>query len=353
MADEATTIVETGETPEVNTGSTSETVTLTPEQELESNFDRILSPPSEQVREVAPDEPVGEPETVKSESETADHRKDLPEDMPTNADWKRMRLRLKAAEENAKQQPAVPEAPAIEPDMPYWAVSGDPVKNAPEVQQAESVDPKLPFEVLARYASGDDKVESFVEAAKEHIMGKMTPQEILGVLKNARQGGYGELSADIASACTEWLPVVSASIEERKIQESKVKLTEQTYRDSWRIAKEALPDLVKPDSEGSKEFLKASQTLSKTFGINGAFFKAIPNGPQVVAEYVQLSRAANEVQAIKAEMTKLKEENRLLKIARNVSSSPQQPRQSAKDGTGSVSPENALADAFRQAGIQM
>ncbi len=337
----------------------------TPEQRLERSFEQSLRESTAESNESAAGKDTAVLPAGEKESAAVD---DLPEELPTdtkaaNEAWKRHRLALKELQSKlkpAEQQAAVAEtSPVADPDAPIPAWIDQQQAQPPKPQaKPEPITPdKVPtpflLEVLARHAGGEEGIDSAVEAAKEQLQNRATPKELLEIMGNARRGGYGKLSADIADLCREWLPVVQAGMDERRQQQAIAYETTARYKQSWQEAKKALPGLHDANSPDAKEFLAASKELSETFGVNGPFFRAVPNAPSIVAHYIGLTRAAARVQQLETHLATMREENVKLKRRLGIAESPQSSRQPVSAGQRKQSAEERLAEVLRAAGVDV
>lgn len=341
-----------------------------PRAELESFFERKQKQAVEP--EQAAQEPAAgkEPATPQAEKQVSAND-ELPDELPAdrhaaNEAWKRHRQALKEIQAKAKAQqaaepaPATTLAPAVEPGavIPKWITAQEqPPPPAKPIQPEPATPDKVPtpflFEVLARQAAGEENIDAAVEAAKEQIQSRATPKELLEIMGNARRGGYGKLSEDVAAICREWLPIVQANMDERRQQQAIAQETGRRYEQSWQEANRVLPGLHDPNSQDAKEFVAASKTLSDTFGLNGQFFRALPNAPAIVANYLNLTRAAAAKQQSDTQLAALREENRQLKRRLGISESPQASRQAPASGQRKLSPREELQAGLRAAGLEV
>ncbi|MBU1778027.1 MAG: hypothetical protein KJ899_15485 [Gammaproteobacteria bacterium] len=331
----------------------------TPDQMLQEAFEKV----GVETPETTPERETGVDETAEPSAEKS-VQDELPEELPddrskANAAWKRHRLRLKELEDKLQsQQVAEQQQPQDQQKQPIpdWAVA----EPAPPVTEQKAQPPKpsevpIPFcfQVLARQAAGEENIAAAAESAREQIQQRATPKELLEIMQNARRGGYGEQSADIADLCREWLPVVHATIEERRQREAVVQETGRRYTEAWHAAAQMLPQLHDPKSADANEFITASKELAGAFGVSGEFFRALPTGPSILAQYVTMKRNVSELGETKKQLATAQDENRQLKRRLGIIESPQKGRQPPTSGERKMTPDEALAAGLRAAGLEV
>jgi len=264
-----------------------------------------------------------------SDGEVDDVLTGLPDDSPSPDNWKTLREKYKELKQEVREAKTAP-APEGDVDLSMFGLPPEggngqaPVQ--PEVvtpkeaglapqDQSQTASPDVVFQTLAKIESGES--DGQYRPACEQAIAQMSPNDVLGVIQNARSQAYGDASEDVMKLARERLPEVNATYDSRRDQNQKVQEWQTTRRDSMAIVASA-EGMRDKDSTQQKAWSAGAQELGNV--LPGLQFQA--NAPELITEYVRLKGAADLVES-------LQKENHDLKKQLGNSTSPQPSGESA------------------------
>lgn len=219
----------------------------------------------------------------------------LPE---SSENWKKVReaqKKLKAEIEALKAAKKVPEADPVKPVAPA------PVKPPPPVEDV--------FSLLHDVVSGKDTAKGFNEKnVRAYISKNYTRAELNAVKIKAMEGGFGESSQEIAAFVDEAMPYVEVQEQETLRARQSMEQFAQLRHVAVADVSARFPGIKDPESAEYKEFDAAALELQSQI----PEFDRIPHGMKIVADFVELKRAAASIPVLKEQIEKANAEvNRL------------------------------------------
>lgn len=208
---------------------------------------------------------------------------------PTPEDWKRFREEYKAHKRQLR------EIEGKKADKPNAEAARAPDRPATDVDAGEV------FKVYAEVVAGDNEKVSRAKVEK-FITENLTPEQVADTILKAKNGEFGEASAEIMALAQEQLPMVTAmsgrlSQERRKVAEAE------------RVREESLNDLLKeyPEArdEKSQHYREINAAVGELQTLVHPSIMQLPNAPRIVKEYMALQKKAAAGDGLKKEVDRL------------------------------------------------
>ena len=304
-------------------------------------------PKPETVAQGGKDTPDAQAASATGTAPEPDPVDELPESNPSPDHWRTMREQYKALKAKVTAQPAPAAKPVDVPDplATPASVAAPPIAAPDKPAPAQPhYEPEFLFETMAKAAAGEVS-KAIGKQAEEAILASLSPAQVQQMLRAAKDGAFGDRSAEVVEIARDMMPMVVAQQDVKREQQAAWERHSQARNDAWAKVATALPDLKNTASPIHAAFKTAAAELERE--IPGLW--SIPHAPLIVQEYLDMMQAKAGVTAAKSEAERLAKENAELKKRLGVVT---RPLPSGNPGAGAAAsaakgtPESRLAAAL-------